>query len=508
MSQERLDLTTPQPLDRRGAAQEPVAPRVRPHADGQQPAPRPVVPSALHAAFLAATVLVDLAAIAAGVLGAASFRYEGSLVVFFLTQSVGGPAFLVLTAVVWVAVLSARTAYAPATLISATRQLLRVSGASVLAWLAMILLALWIKVPVPFESRLVMAVSLPACLTFLVLERLLLVRPAARRVYARLCRGPILILADAERSSRILTRLEEDGETRGLVISQPFEKLDGRDVRGFIDEREFREVIIAPDEQTPTEILTVAFECLDAGASVRLVAPDFRGLARALGSEVPEMQLRRFELDGPERILKRAVDLLGAACGAVLLAPLLAAIAVAIRLTSRGPIIYRQERIGLRGRPFLMYKFRTMEDGNDSGDYEAYVKSFILEGRPAEVTEDGVEIFKPKRDPRVTRVGAWLRRFSLDELPQLWNVLKGEMSLVGPRPCLPYEWELYQPWQRRRFDVVPGCTGLWQVAGRSRVRFDDMVILDLYYAHHGTVLTDLRLIAQTGPVMLFGHGAY
>jgi exopolysaccharide biosynthesis polyprenyl glycosylphosphotransferase len=459
-------------------------------------------------AFLAAVVLADLAAIAAGVLIAAHFRYDTSVVAFHLTRSGSGPAFVLLTAVVWVAVLSARAAYAPPTLISGTRQLLRVSGASVLAWVAMILLAIWIKVPVPFESRLVMGVSLPACVVFLVLTRLLLVRPAARRVYRRLCRGPILVLADAAESARILQQLEEDGVRDALVVAQPFESLEGRNVRGFVEERGFREVIIAPDAQTPGEILTVAFACLDAGAPVRLVAPDFRGLARALGSELSEMQLRRFDLDGPERILKRAIDLFGAAVGVVVLAPLFAGIALAIRLTSRGPVFFRQERIGLRGRRFLMNKFRTMQHGNDSGDYEAYVRSFILEGRPAEVTADGVEIFKPKSDPRVTRVGGWLRKLSLDELPQLWNVLLGDMSLVGPRPCLPCEWDLYQPWQRRRFDVIPGCTGLWQVAGRSRVRFDDMVILDLYYAHHGTVLTDLRLIAQTGPVMLFGHGAY
>jgi lipopolysaccharide/colanic/teichoic acid biosynthesis glycosyltransferase len=124
------------------------------------------------------------------------------------------------------------------------------------------------------------------------------------------------------------------------------------------------------------------------------------------------------------------------------------------------------------------------------------------------VGSDGEMIFKPPEDPRVTRVGAWLRKTSLDELPQLYNVLRGEMSLVGPRPCMPFEWELYEAWQRRRLDVTPGCTGLWQVMGRSRVRFEDMAILDLYYAHHGTLLTDLRLIVQTIPVMVHGRGGY
>jgi lipopolysaccharide/colanic/teichoic acid biosynthesis glycosyltransferase len=155
-----------------------------------------------------------------------------------------------------------------------------------------------------------------------------------------------------------------------------------------------------------------------------------------------------------------------------------------------------------------MYKFRTMRDGNDASEHQEYLRAHIREGRPAEITATGDRIYKPRKDPRVTPLGTWLRKLSLDELPQLYNVLRGEMSLVGPRPCLPYEWELYLPWQRRRLDVKPGCTGLWQVTGRSRVRFEDMVMLDLLYAHNSTLFGDLKLIAQTLPVMVQGKGAY
>jgi lipopolysaccharide/colanic/teichoic acid biosynthesis glycosyltransferase len=223
---------------------------------------------------------------------------------------------------------------------------------------------------------------------------------------------------------------------------------------------------------------------------------------------LPLMRLRHFHLGGPEIFLKRLVDLVGAGIGIVILSPFLALIAMAVKLSSPGPVIYRQERVGRRGAPFMMFKFRTMKDGNDGQANRDYLRSFIREGRPAEIKEDGTMIFKPPRDPRVTALGVWLRKLSLDELPQLYNVLLGDMSLVGPRPCLQYEWELYEPWQRRRLDVLPGCTGLWQVTGRSRVRFEDMVILDLYYAHHGTLLSDVRLIAQTIPVMAQGRGAY
>jgi lipopolysaccharide/colanic/teichoic acid biosynthesis glycosyltransferase len=251
---------------------------------------------------------------------------------------------------------------------------------------------------------------------------------------------------------------------------------------------------------------------VDSGAEARILSAENRIVVRrpengGIGG-LPLMRLRRLELAGPERVLKRVVDIVGSAVGMVVLAPVFVAIGIAVRLSSPGPIIYRQDRIGRQGRRFRMYKFRTMRDGNDSAEYRRYQASFILEGKPARVGSDGEMIFKPPEDPRVTRVGAWLRKTSLDELPQLYNVLRGEMSLVGPRPCMPFEWELYEAWQRRRLDVTPGCTGLWQVMGRSRVRFEDMAILDLYYAHHGTLLTDLRLIVQTIPVMVHGRGGY
>jgi lipopolysaccharide/colanic/teichoic acid biosynthesis glycosyltransferase len=155
-----------------------------------------------------------------------------------------------------------------------------------------------------------------------------------------------------------------------------------------------------------------------------------------------------------------------------------------------------------------MLKFRTMVAGNDPSAHREYLQSYIQSGAAASVGADGIKIYKVTQDPRVTTIGGWLRSFSLDELPQLWNVLVGEMSLVGPRPCLPYEWDLYRPWQRRRLDVMPGCTGLWQVTARSHVAFDEMVILDLHYAHHGSIGRDLWLIAQTLPAMIRGRGGY
>jgi lipopolysaccharide/colanic/teichoic acid biosynthesis glycosyltransferase len=163
-------------------------------------------------------------------------------------------------------------------------------------------------------------------------------------------------------------------------------------------------------------------------------------------------------------------------------------------------------RIGKNGKPFTFYKFRSMTVGSDQEHFHRErVTGFI---RTKGKIQEGEEVFtKIVDEARITRVGRWLRKFSLDELPQLLNVLRGEMSLVGPRPCLPYEWDHYEEWHKHRLRVVPGCTGMWQVSGRSAVSFEDMVVLDLYYIHNSSLLMDLRLLIKTVPVMIFGDGA-
>jgi len=181
----------------------------------------------------------------------------------------------------------------------------------------------------------------------------------------------------------------------------------------------------------------------------------------------------------------------------IVLSPLMLILAILVRLTSPGPIFYRQTRCGLNGRRFTLYKFRSMVANAEElrPDLEALNE---LEG-PA---------FKMKNDPRCTRLGRWLRKFSLDELPQLWNVVRGEMSLVGPRPPLRYEVDEYQPWHCRRvLEAKPGITGLWQVSGRSRTTFDEMVRLDLRYAHSRSLWTDVKILLATPAAVIVGKGA-
>jgi lipopolysaccharide/colanic/teichoic acid biosynthesis glycosyltransferase len=206
---------------------------------------------------------------------------------------------------------------------------------------------------------------------------------------------------------------------------------------------------------------------------------------------------------GGAKYVKRALDIGGSLLMLLLCAPLMLAIALAVKLTSPGPVLFRQRRVGHYGVLFTFLKFRTMYRGNDVKIHQEFVTRYI-KGEIAPVSTQ----YKLTSDPRVTRLGALLRKTSLDELPQLLNVLLGDMSLVGPRPPIPYELEYYQLWHRRRvLDVKPGITGLWQVTGRSRVTFDDMVRLDLRYVRHWSLWLDLRILLVTPRAVLSGTGA-
>jgi exopolysaccharide biosynthesis polyprenyl glycosylphosphotransferase len=210
------------------------------------------------------------------------------------------------------------------------------------------------------------------------------------------------------------------------------------------------------------------------------------------------------------RVIKRAMDVAGSSMALIILSPIFLAIAFAIRLSSPGPILFRQKRVGRYGVLFTFLKFRSMYCVNNSQIHREYIKQFIAgHGAPTKSSGNGHVVYKITDDPRVTRVGRFLRKTSLDELPQFFNVLRGEMSLVGPRPPIPYELEAYDIWHRRRLvEVKPGITGLWQVNGRSRMRFDDMVRLDLQYAKTWSPWLDVKILLQTPRAVLSGEGAY
>jgi lipopolysaccharide/colanic/teichoic acid biosynthesis glycosyltransferase len=202
---------------------------------------------------------------------------------------------------------------------------------------------------------------------------------------------------------------------------------------------------------------------------------------------------------------KRLFDLVVAWTCVLMLCPLLAAVAVLVRLTTPGPAIYRQIRLGRDRRPFTFYKFRTMYDGNKDAVHKQYVRRLITEEDPPTGGPRG--LYKLEADPRITRLGRVLRHLSIDELPQLLNVIKGDMSLVGPRPPLTWEAELFQPPHDQRFLVTPGMTGLWQVSGRNRLTFRQGLDLDVEYVHRRCFVFDLLILVKTIRVVLFDRGA-
>jgi exopolysaccharide biosynthesis polyprenyl glycosylphosphotransferase len=206
------------------------------------------------------------------------------------------------------------------------------------------------------------------------------------------------------------------------------------------------------------------------------------------------------------RIMKRSMDIAGSVCALILTAPLFLVIALVIKLTSTGPILFRQERAGWAGRRFVMLKFRTMYVASDSTIHEQYIERWI-EGTIGPRDASDAPVYKLSNDPRVTPFGRLLRRTSLDELPQFFNVLTGAMSLVGPRPPIPYEVGRYSAWHLQRLAVRPGITGLWQVNGRNRLTFDDMVRLDITYARSWSLWLDLKILCRTPWVVVSDRGA-
>jgi lipopolysaccharide/colanic/teichoic acid biosynthesis glycosyltransferase len=217
------------------------------------------------------------------------------------------------------------------------------------------------------------------------------------------------------------------------------------------------------------------------------------------GQTTDHPENRRVELG-----IKRGIDIIGSLAAILLFSPIYIVVAVLIKCTSKGPVLFRQTRVGQYGKKFTFLKFRSMRANNDATIHKEFITKFIAGNGEKQPDGEGA-VFKLTNDPRVTAIGRFIRRTSLDELPQFLNVLMGEMSLVGPRPPLPYEFEVYDVWHRTRvFEVRPGITGLWQVNGRSKTNFDDMVRLDLQYARTWTIWMDLKILAKTPKAMLGG----
>jgi exopolysaccharide biosynthesis polyprenyl glycosylphosphotransferase len=278
------------------------------------------------------------------------------------------------------------------------------------------------------------------------------------------------------------------------------------DLERVVQEQSIDEVILCNDGADEEYYISLMKKCAETRAMVLVATSDFSVIPRYIPVErygtIPVFGMMNAPPYLGLIVLKRVSDLIVASLGAIILLPVFTTVALAIKLESPGPVLFRQKRIGRNGKPFTFYKFRSMYNGSDRDQArEEKLRRFIREGK-----SDHESTTKIVDEKKTTRIGKFIRKTSIDELPQLINVIKGDMSLIGPRPCLEYEWEHYSEWHRHRARITPGCTGMWQVTGRSEVDFRDMVILDLFYVYNFSFPLDMWLLIKTIPVMLFGIG--
>ncbi|MGD8719982.1 MAG: sugar transferase [Candidatus Zixiibacteriota bacterium] len=290
---------------------------------------------------------------------------------------------------------------------------------------------------------------------------------------------------------------DKKGKTyEGIKVLGAFADLPKLLVKHDVDE-----ILIAIPSAPHRHILNVVFDLRERQIPFLVIADLFELVSRRVSvtqiGSIPLLRLWRSPLEGWQGYIKRIIDIAGALAGIILPLPLWLLIIILIKIDSKGPVFYRQERLGKDGRPFRIYKFRSMVVG-----------AHDMLPELADYNEMDGPIFKIKKDPRVTRVGRILRKFSIDEFPQLLNVLKGDMSLVGPRPPIPDEVEKYERWQHKRLTVPQGLTGLWQVSGRNLLTFEEMVRLDIYYIENWSLWLDLKILLKTIPVVVLMRGAY
>ncbi len=309
------------------------------------------------------------------------------------------------------------------------------------------------------------------------------------------------IIAQPELGYQVIGFLDDD-PTKSSTDIGPIRALGPiENVLQVIQEQHIDQIMITLPWQYHRKTVRLVLEAEEAGVRARVVPDLFQlslgGIDVEAISGIPLIGIKQTALTGFNLILKRTFDLLFTVPFVVLTSPLWALIAAAIKLDSPGPVFFRQERAGKNGKPFQVYKFRSMYVGA-----EAEQAALLAQN------EASGPIFKIRDDPRRTRVGRFIRRTSIDELPQFINVLRGDMSVVGPRPPLFSEVAEYQEWQRKRLEIQPGVTGLWQVSGRSDLSFDEMVMLDIYYGENWSLGSDIRIVLRTVPQVLFGDGAY
>ena len=385
--------------------------------------------------------------------------------------------------------------------------------------LNIVLISLLIEPANVLDSQLIIFVSILIVIPALYLFRAEILRYILIRFSGTSFKRNVIIVGDGKAGKMLATKLMYENpiglNILGFVDNDKKlneEVVIGKKVIGnlnnleeIIDRYDVDELLIAVDDEDNEKVLEVIDLCKSLKISVRVTSELFNIVSRKLSTEkyadIPVIDVSSHYNNAITLGMKRTFDLVASTIALVLLSPVMLVITILIKVTSSGSILFKQTRVGKHGKTFQFYKFRSMTniDGEDE-DRKKLMLDFMN-------NENGDADTKIINNSRVTWIGNLIRKSSLDELPQLFNVLRGEMSLVGPRPCLPYEYENYDDWQKRRVSVIPGCTGVWQVWGRSSVSFKESVVLDLYYINNMSPWFDLQLIYQTIPAMLTARGA-
>ena len=396
--------------------------------------------------------------------------------------------------------------------------LLATAKAAVIA--AMLVLMSWFAAHLEPPPRLTAALALVLAIVFVTLARSL-TRMLIGAIYARAnIATPLVIVGFNPLATYVADQLLDEApyyELVGFLDSEnTLDSYRGYAVLGGVDALDdlaaryagLEAAIVEPDA-TREEVDLAVRACEHLHVRWKVMPSLFRslsvGLTVDMAGVVPLIGPRSSNIEGLNFALKRLFDVAVASMLLVLAAPFMALAAFATLLFDGQPLLFRQTRIGIHGRRFELLKFRTMRTANSDAIHRDYVRGWIRANGAASAGNG--EVYKLTADPRITRVGRWLRRFSIDELPQLINVLRGEMSLIGPRPALPYEVECYEDWHRRRLQAPPGITGLWQVSGRNQLSFEQMVRLDIQYIEDWSLGHDLAILFRTVPAMIHGDGA-
>jgi len=301
--------------------------------------------------------------------------------------------------------------------------------------------------------------------------------------------------------------VDDDKEIGEVIVSDA--KVIGRfnEIEDLIKKYHVDELIVAVDSENYEKFLDVIDLCKKLDVNIRITSELFDVVAQKVSTEkysdIPVIDVSTHYNNGITLALKRFIDIVISIFALIILSPVILFIIIAIKVSSPGKILFKQVRVGKNGKEFKFYKFRSMRE-NTEGDKEDERVKKMIEFIKDDDAESGTKIIN---NSRITWIGKIIRKTSLDELPQLLNVLKGDMSIVGPRPCLPYEYDNYDEWQKRRVNVIPGCTGVWQVWGRSSVSFKESVVLDLYYINNMSPWFDLQIMLQTVPAILTARGA-